>query len=376
MMSFRSELTFHCKPHDSSSMLLKSYGGDQQTTVTTDQAQKLEDLLSCLEEECHKIDAFKRELPLGLQLLDNGIPDILLLPFYTKQPTIPSASPEETQSIGFVGSRKPGNGADFLPFSKERNSRPCTIGALPELALVSVDKETEDKKWTERIDNKISNCSRGENPALTAEMTIERGKRVIFEYPQTISTNTGVTSTTSLQTRRKARRCWSPDLHRRFVNALQMLGGSQGKEIRTCITLSWPICSSEGDKYRIHTKRPSPSLQSAHQGCIKSQHYQVPQEYYSAIAPQAQGHHQLHNHTLHHQLHMYKQPSSQTYSSAESDMRGNTTNQSEYIEGGKSESCSWKAGSEGTTENGRDKKALMPKEERGESNESDITLKF
>lgn len=30
------------------------------------------------------------------------------------------------------------------------------------------------------------------------------------------------------QTARKQRRCWSPELHRRFVNALQKLGGSQG----------------------------------------------------------------------------------------------------------------------------------------------------
>lgn len=30
------------------------------------------------------------------------------------------------------------------------------------------------------------------------------------------------------QAPRKARRCWSPELHRRFVNALQQLGGSQG----------------------------------------------------------------------------------------------------------------------------------------------------
>ena len=31
---------------------------------------------------------------------------------------------------------------------------------------------------------------------------------------------------------RKARRCWTPDLHRRFVNALHALGGSQGKSER------------------------------------------------------------------------------------------------------------------------------------------------
>lgn len=30
------------------------------------------------------------------------------------------------------------------------------------------------------------------------------------------------------QTARKQRRCWSPELHRRFVSALHQLGGSQG----------------------------------------------------------------------------------------------------------------------------------------------------
>lgn len=30
------------------------------------------------------------------------------------------------------------------------------------------------------------------------------------------------------QTSRKQRRCWSQELHRRFVSALQQLGGSQG----------------------------------------------------------------------------------------------------------------------------------------------------
>lgn len=32
----------------------------------------------------------------------------------------------------------------------------------------------------------------------------------------------------SQQAARKQRRCWSPELHRRFVDALQQLGGSQG----------------------------------------------------------------------------------------------------------------------------------------------------
>lgn len=65
-MASPSELSLECKP-SSYSMLLKSIG-DQ-----SDQTQKLEDFLGRLEEERLKIDAFKRELPLCMQLLNNGM---------------------------------------------------------------------------------------------------------------------------------------------------------------------------------------------------------------------------------------------------------------------------------------------------------------
>ena len=41
------------------------------------------------------------------------------------------------------------------------------------------------------------------------------------------------------QSSRKQRRCWSPELHRRFLNALQQLGGCQGQYI------FYLLCSDE-----------------------------------------------------------------------------------------------------------------------------------
>lgn len=72
MASSPSELSLDCKPH-SYSMLLKSFG-DLQASHHHDQSQtqKLEEFLSRLEEERLKIDAFKRELPLSMQLLTTG----------------------------------------------------------------------------------------------------------------------------------------------------------------------------------------------------------------------------------------------------------------------------------------------------------------
>lgn len=71
MMTSASELSLECKPH-SYSMLLKTIG-EKQLSSGHDQTQKLEEFLSRLEEEKLKIDAFKRELPLCMQLLTNGI---------------------------------------------------------------------------------------------------------------------------------------------------------------------------------------------------------------------------------------------------------------------------------------------------------------
>ncbi|PAN21603.1 hypothetical protein PAHAL_3G479400 [Panicum hallii] len=64
---------------------------------------------------------------------------------------------------------------------------------------------------------------------------------------------------------RKARRCWSPELHRRFVAALQRLGGAQvatPKQIRELMKvdgLTNDEVKSHLQKYRLHTRRASSS---------------------------------------------------------------------------------------------------------------------
>ncbi|KAL3538902.1 hypothetical protein ACH5RR_002268 [Cinchona calisaya] len=66
------------------------------------------------------------------------------------------------------------------------------------------------------------------------------------------------------QTSRKQRRCWSPELHRRFVDALQKLGGCQAatpKQIRELMQvdgLTNDEVKSHLQKYRLHTRRLPP----------------------------------------------------------------------------------------------------------------------
>ncbi|KAL6577695.1 transcription factor [Orobanche minor] len=67
---------------------------------------------------------------------------------------------------------------------------------------------------------------------------------------------------------RKARRCWSSELHKRFLQALHQLGGShiatpkQIRELMNVDGLTNDEVKSHLQKYRLHTRRPSPSNQN------------------------------------------------------------------------------------------------------------------
>ncbi|CAK8563348.1 unnamed protein product [Lathyrus sativus] len=427
-MASPSELGLDCKPH-SYSMLLKSVGEQ------SDQTYKLEEFVSRLEEERLKIDAFKRELPLCMQLLTNAmeaskqqlqayrvsqeVTKPILEEFIPVKEVTSSESMEKTtnnnvcdkanwmtsaqlwsqtteatkqqnstkettesNNIGFNISPKHRNGGAFLPFSKERNNSSCQNQGLPELALASNQKEADDKKHV--ADEK------GEK----RENIEEKGSPVASSHTQTTSNN-------SNQTHRKARRCWSPDLHRRFVNALQMLGGSQvatPKQIRELMKvdgLTNDEVKSHLQKYRLHTRRPSLSAQTgappaqlvvlggiwvppeyatAHSGGATtlygghptSHHVTLPhyctapgQEYYTTVQPQQ---HQQLLPPPHHMHHVYK---ATPHGQGSPETGGDGL---ESIENGKSESGSWK---EGSSENEGERKGFVE-----ESHGSEITLKF
>ncbi|CAI9263969.1 unnamed protein product [Lactuca saligna] len=68
------------------------------------------------------------------------------------------------------------------------------------------------------------------------------------------------------QSNRKARRCWSPELHRRFLHSLQQLGGAhvatpkQIRELMKVDGLTNDEVKSHLQKYRLHTRRPTPTI--------------------------------------------------------------------------------------------------------------------
>nr|XP_010905632.2 transcription factor NIGTH1 [Elaeis guineensis] len=86
---------------------------------------------------------------------------------------------------------------------------------------------------------------------------------------------------------RKARRCWSPELHRRFVAALQKLGGAQvatPKQIRELMKvdgLTNDEVKSHLQKYRLHTRRVPNASAAANSPVVMMGSLWVPQEHYS-----------------------------------------------------------------------------------------------
>ncbi|CAA0825135.1 Homeodomain-like superfamily protein [Striga hermonthica] len=344
MTTSPSDISFDFKSHIYS-ILPKSLGDE-----ASEQTLKLEEFLARLEEERLKIDAFKRELPLCMQLLTNAmeasrqqlhiqrsnnqiisttkpiLEEFMPLKNNTNStetdseaaenhhdkanwmtsaqlwnqenekgssvgPRSPPPHHQETEiKLGHISKRRVVNGGGaFLPFSDTKG--------FPELALVSSHK---DEVMMGAEEGKIGNNS---NKSFSGEK----------EQVNNNNNNNNNSNNTS-QTQRKARRCWSPDLHRRFVNALHMLGGSQvatPKQIRELMKVD----GLTNDEVKSHLQ----------------------------IHPHSGVHH-------HHQqqIHLYggNPPSTQGNGSLESDIRGGDP--SESIEDGKSDSGgSWKADSGG-----------------------------
>lgn len=290
-------------------------------TAAEQTTQKLREFLARLEEERLKIDAFKRELPLCMQLLNHAMESyrqqleayqmgslqgaparpLVLEEFMPLKnigidaaaadkmgnPTSEKASwmesaqlwngPAATADVAARGPQTPkesaecahgaagaghgqrngGGGGAFLPFAKDKTASVAegAAAALPELALAPADKDAADADRKPYLDAAAAGSNNG--GVLGARRDVVQSG-VVKPAPEG-------QQAAPPQTHRKARRCWSPELHRRFVNALQILGGAQvatPKQIRELMKvdgLTNDEVKSHLQKYRLHTRRPMPA---------------------------------------------------------------------------------------------------------------------
>lgn len=66
---------------------------------------------------------------------------------------------------------------------------------------------------------------------ITSSSTMVNGRRKgVYSTSESLPQPAAPPSYLQQQALRKQRRCWTPELHRRFVDALQQLGGPGGKK--------------------------------------------------------------------------------------------------------------------------------------------------
>ncbi|KAL5540674.1 hypothetical protein UlMin_042866 [Ulmus minor] len=299
----------------------------------------LNDYVKRLEEEMKKIDAFKRALPLCMLLLNDAI---LILKEQSARYTTTNAQPVLEEFIPLKKERDENQSPNES--DKENDSRDKK-NWMSSVQLWNTDENstadlTNDPKQNSKNETKMNekgNDMEIENPfqssrdkitlkpfmpfkgysAFSAAEAKQEDKDEFAAHGLSLLTpgiknpkeesGSGIfrsnssravsSSSANVQSRtgqsqqqasRKQRRCWSPELHRRFLHALEQLGGShvatpkQIRELMQVDGLTNDEVKSHLQKYRLHVRRlPSSSSSSANQSLVVLGGFLMPQDQYS-----------------------------------------------------------------------------------------------
>ncbi|XP_059655546.1 transcription factor HHO2-like [Cornus florida] len=276
----------------------------------TEKMQRFRDYIEALEEERRKIQVFRSELPLCLELVTQAI-DTWKKQLSGTTPTTTmelcigqSECSEQTSTDGPVleelfpvkkssssdeeeQSQKPINNRINQDSDNKKNEKLTTKSDW--LRSVQLWNQTPDQPIKEDTPRKVSVIEvKGNLNGCGAFQPFKRekmGGSPCAVAPSATTSSTAETGGSSGggggddgskreqkgggQSLRKERRCWSPELHRRFLHALQQLGGShvatpkQIRELMKVDGLTNDEVKSHLQKYRLHTRRPSSSSQNS-----------------------------------------------------------------------------------------------------------------
>ncbi|XP_074295398.1 transcription factor HHO5-like isoform X2 [Silene latifolia] len=211
---------------------------------------KLNQLINGLEEEIKKIQAFQRELPLSFTLLKDVIGK-----FKEKVKKCEQRRVQQEGKFGeSVGVKL---GIDVVDKKDWMSS--------VQLWAPSTEKEEKKRKSEVGVISSFKEDEKAPGLSLVTPPVVEPSCRV---FGTGVILAGSAVQTGKLQPKlgyqsgsRKQRRCWSPELHRRFVDALEKLGGSQvatPKQIRELMQvdgLTNDEVKSHLQKYRLHIRK-------------------------------------------------------------------------------------------------------------------------
>lgn len=240
--------------------------------IDLQELQKPNDFISRLEDEVNKIKAFKRELPLSFLLLNNAIDKL------KDEARKQAARQKEGKLDGAAGANlgndqfekkswmssaqlwSPLQGAEDEDNDQSQQWQPCKYGRDTEASRLSPREEEEEEE--EGTLPGLSLVTPGlKTPAATEPLSGRGGAGEILSGSVYYTPVNQTENKLPYQTTKKRRRCWSPELHRRFVDALEKLGGCQvatPKQIRELMKvdgLSNDEVKSHLQKYRLHVRK-------------------------------------------------------------------------------------------------------------------------
>ncbi|KAK4479872.1 hypothetical protein RD792_015416 [Penstemon davidsonii] len=245
-----------------------------------------QDYIQDLEEERRKIQVFQRELPLCLELITQAIETCKqqlsgktaefnlnggqsecseqtsndAVPFFFEE-FIPIKKDEEQES------KKPKNDVSCNKDGKIDDIHNKNIKKSDWLKSVQLWNQTPDQPSKDDLPRKVS--------VVEVKSTISSSPTQVPEdkcVPPASTSSTGGGGDENKEekkegrSQRKSRRCWSLELHERFLQALQQLGGSHvatPKQIREMMKidgLTNDEVKSHLQKYRLHSRRPNYSI--------------------------------------------------------------------------------------------------------------------
>lgn len=287
--------------------------------IDMDLAQKMRrchEYVEALEEEQRKIQVFERELPLCLELVTQAIEackkEISGGSTTTEYMQGQSECSEQTTSDGpvleeFIPIKRSSNCCEEDDEQESHKSKDLDSSSQEKnVASAAADKKKSDwlrsvQLWNDQSPDPLLKDVAGKIGSAVevkrnggAFQPFRREKAVEKSVQSVGKANASTTSTSTTesgskggggsanngnsnnkkeekegQLHRKQRRCWSPELHRRFLHALQQLGGSHAatpKQIRELMKvdgLTNDEVKSHLQKYRLHTRRPSPSVHNS-----------------------------------------------------------------------------------------------------------------
>ncbi|KAK4784386.1 hypothetical protein SAY86_018754 [Trapa natans] len=244
---------------------------------TGDRASRIDDFVGRLQEEQRKISAFERELPLCVILMSGAIESLKeaadgvnsslgepmleeFIPLRRCREEDGGQEAVKSQEETDLKDKKNWMSSVQLWNADDHQLRPSPQSPRLELQCKQKQERKETKALKDMVNGTVASrkgsemqSNSGSGPALAPFVRMVSCGRLI--------TGSAHAAPSSPQKLRKQRRCWAPELHRQFVDALEKLGGSQAatpKQIRELMQvdgLTNDEVKSHLQKYRLHTQK-------------------------------------------------------------------------------------------------------------------------